>query len=309
MASVTVVIPIYNGEQLIRETLDSIFNQTYADYEVICVDDSSTDSSISILNEYRDRILIVQQTNAGQAKARNTGAKHGTGKYLAFLDQDDRWYPHFLERHVAILEKNPDAVMVHCDMDWIDEIGNVICRSVSGSIRRTSKEKLTMTKLVGWDPNVLPSTMLLRRSAFDRVNGFDPELRCGEDIELLLRLHNEGRFMYVGEPGTQYRKHTHNFSGSGSDAMFLCTEKLFRKLQIIYVADEAKQRVLDQFLAKTYSDWGKMKIRHGSRREAQCLLIRSLRHYPWKLSTYSRLIRSILPKWALRISSHPIQAS
>ena len=92
MASVSVIVPVYNGEQYIRETLESVFVQTNQDYEIICVDDGSNDASLAILNECRDRIKVVQQANIGQAGARNTGAKTGMGKYLAFLDQDDRWY-------------------------------------------------------------------------------------------------------------------------------------------------------------------------------------------------------------------------
>ena len=84
-----------------------------------------------------------------------------------------------------------------------------------------------MPQLVGWDPCIYPSTMLIRRVAFDRVGGFDPELRSyGEDIDLMLRLRPEGRFIFLEETGTQYRKHSTNFSGSGSDAMFRCAEEV-----------------------------------------------------------------------------------
>src|SRR5512138_1456331 len=101
MVSVSVVVPVYyNGAQYIRETLESVFAQTNQDYEIICVDDGSKDNSVAILNEYRDRIKVIQQANSGQAGARNTGAKIEIGRYLAFLDQDDRWYPQNLERQV-----------------------------------------------------------------------------------------------------------------------------------------------------------------------------------------------------------------
>ena len=115
MVSVSVVIPVYNGERYIRETLESVFAQTYQDLEIICVDDGSEDASVTILKEIQEskdskkRIQVIQQPNMGQAGARNAGAKRGTGTYLAFLDQDDLWLPHKLDRQVAVLESNPDA--------------------------------------------------------------------------------------------------------------------------------------------------------------------------------------------------------
>jgi glycosyltransferase involved in cell wall biosynthesis len=296
MASISVIIPVYNGEQYIRKTLESVFAQTYQSYEIICVDDGSKDASLAILEEYGDRIKVIQQPNAGQAGARNTGAKRGMGKCLAFLDQDDQWYPQKLERQVAVLEANPEAVMVHCDMDWIDDAGQVTQRSVTAATRRSVPKGLTMTQLVGWDPNIYPSTMLIRRAAFDRVGGFDPELRCGEDIDLMLRLRPEGLFIFLEETGTQYRKHSTNFSGSGSDAMFRCSEKFFQKLKVSYAGDKRGQALLDRFLANVYSDWGKMKMRSALRGEALRLLSRSIRYYPWQFRTYSRLIRATTSK-------------
>ena len=153
-----------------------------------------------------------------------------------------------------------------------------------------------MPQLVGWDPCIYPSTMLIRRVAFDRVGGFDPELRCGEDVDLMLRLRQEGPFIFLEETGTQYRKHSTNFSGSGSDAIFRCSEKFFQKLKVCYVGDKRGQALLDRFLANVYSDWGKMKMRSGLRGEAQRLLFRSLRYYPWQFRTYSRLIRATASK-------------
>jgi GT2 family glycosyltransferase len=293
MPLVSVVIPVYNGERFLWESLQSVFAQSYQDYEIICVDDGSKDASLAILNEYRDRIKVLQQANTGQAGARNAGAKTGIGKYLAFLDQDDRWYRQKLERQVAILEANSEAIMVHCDMDWIDEAGHVTQRSLVSASRRSVHKGVTMPQLVGWDPCIYPSTMLIRRVAFDRVGGFDQELGgYGEDIDLMLRLRQEGLFIFLEETGTQYRKHSTNFSGSGSDAMFRCSEKFFRKLQGCYVGDQRRQALLNRFLAQVYSDWGKMKMRSGLRGEAQRLLLRSLKYYPWQFRTYSRLIRA-----------------
>jgi glycosyltransferase involved in cell wall biosynthesis len=223
MPKVTVVIPVYNGERYIRATLESVFAQTYQNYEVICVDDGSKDGSAAILNDYAERIQVIRQANTGQAGARNAGAKRGMGDYLALLDQDDLWYPSKLERQVALLDANPEAVMVHCDMDWIDETGNVIQRKRVYATRTACQKGLTMTRLFGWDPCIYPSTTLIRMTAFERVGGFDPEIPWyGEDIDLMLRLREEGEFLFLEETGTQYRKHSSNCSRAGTVAIFYC---------------------------------------------------------------------------------------
>ena len=228
MPKVTVVIPVYNGERYIRATLESVFAQTYQNYEIICVDDGSKDGSVAILNSYAERIQVIRQANMGQAGARNAGVRSGTGTYVALLDQDDLWYPWKLERQVALLEAHPEAVMAHCDMDWIDETGNVIQRNRVSAARMSAPKGLTMTRLFGWDPCIYPSTTLIRKTAFERVGGFDPEIPWyGEDIDLMLRLREEGQFLFLEETGTQYRKHSSNCSGAGTDAMFRCAEKFF----------------------------------------------------------------------------------
>jgi glycosyltransferase involved in cell wall biosynthesis len=298
MSKVSVVVPVYNGERYLQKTLESILVQTYTNYEIICVDDGSKDGSMHILNSYGDRLQVIQQENTGQAGARNAGAKVATGSYIAFLDQDDLWYPSKLELQVQLLEANPEAVMVHCDMDVIDETGNVIQRNIISPTRNASPPKgLTMTRLFGWNPCIYPSTMLIRRGAFDRVGGFDPELPCyGEDIDLMLRLRTEGRFLFLERAGILYRRHLNNCSGSGTDVMFQCAVKFFKKVGSCYVHDIEKKSVLDRFMAQVYSDWGKAKMRSGFRAEARRLFFRALKHYPWKFNTYSRLTRATLPK-------------
>lgn len=298
MAKVSVVMPVYDGERYLQKTLESIFDQTYKDYEIICVDDGSKDRSMQILTSYGHRLRVIQQKNTGQAGARNAGAKRATGSYIAFLDQDDLWYPSKLELQVHLLEADPQAVMVHCDMDVIDENAKIIERNIISSARTASSSSkgLTMTRLFGWNPCIYPSTMLLRRSAFERVGGFDAEIPCyGEDIDLMLRLRTEGRFLFLDKPGVLYRRHSSNCSGSGTDVMFRCAEKFFEKVGTHYVKDREKKKLLDRFMAKMYSDWGKAKMRSGFNGEARRLLVRSLRFNPWDFNTYSRFVRATLP--------------
>src|SRR2546428_12593706 len=115
MPAVRVVIPIYNGERYLREALESVFAQTYRDYEVICVNDGSTDGSPAVLREYGTRVTVVQQANAGQGAARNTGARHAAGREIAFLEPGDWLYSHKLSQHAAAFQAGPSAVVVAFD--------------------------------------------------------------------------------------------------------------------------------------------------------------------------------------------------
>ena len=106
---VSIVVPVYNGERYLRDSLDSLLAQTFRDFEIICVNDGSTDSSESIINEYLERdshIRVVNQANAGVASARNTGIENAKGRYLMFCDDDDLFAPNMLKTMVDAMERN-----------------------------------------------------------------------------------------------------------------------------------------------------------------------------------------------------------
>lgn len=104
---VSVVIPVYNARDVIRETIESMLAQTWTDYDIVIVDDGSTDGSEAIVRKFRDRIRYMRQENSGVACARNRGIAESTGEYVALLDHDDLWHLRKLERQVAVLESRP----------------------------------------------------------------------------------------------------------------------------------------------------------------------------------------------------------
>src|SRR3990170_2838516 len=115
MPKVSVIIPTYNREKYIVETLQSVFAQTFTDYEVIVIDDGSTDNTADVLRPYLDRIVYIRKPNGGQGSARNVGIKVAKGEYIAFLDSDDLWMPEKLELQVKYLDNNKDAGLVFTD--------------------------------------------------------------------------------------------------------------------------------------------------------------------------------------------------
>lgn len=289
MPIVSVVIPVYNGERFLRESLESVFAQTFRDYEVICVDDGSTDGSFALLRKYGERVRVVQQTNEGQSAARNAGVRLARGEYIAFLDQDDRWYPSKLEQQVAVLQAEPDVVLVHCNYDRVDGEGRVL-QAGAALAERASALASPLGCLIG-EALIFPSSMMVRRDVFQRVGGFTPELRGYEDFDLMARLKPHGRFVLLNESGMSYRLHDGGFSRAGGMGVIRSRERFLIRMRDLYMGDRAKEALITRMLADCYSDWGMHEARGGNRREGREKLIRSLRQNPWKFRTYSRLVR------------------
>jgi len=293
MPLISVVVPVYNGQRDLNEALDSVFAQTFTDFEVICVDDGSTDSSLAVLAQYQDKITIVHQANAGQGSARNNGVRRASGEYVAFIDQDDRWYPCKLEQQAAALRADSKAVLVYSNSDRMDaqsrltQIGTTLSErpsALASPLGRLLEEGL-----------VLPSSMLVRREAFERVGGFDPQLRGFEDFDLSARLKRVGRFLFLEQPALCYRVHDQGFSASGGMSIIRSRERFLLRMRELYAGRHDKQRLINAMLADCYSDWGREEIRSGNRREGRKLLLRSIAHDPTKLRTYLRYLRIFTP--------------
>ncbi|MEK1310452.1 glycosyltransferase family 2 protein [Limosilactobacillus fermentum] len=138
---VSIIMPCYNGEKFIKETIESVLAQTYTSWELLIIDDGSKDSSVDIIKSYQQdqRIKLIQQANAGSAAARNNGIRQSKGQYMALLDSDDLWLPEFLEKQVNFM-KEKKAVCVCCSYSRIDEDSNDVLRPVIAKSKITSKD-------------------------------------------------------------------------------------------------------------------------------------------------------------------------
>ncbi len=291
MPKVTVVIPVYNGERFLGESIASVLAQSFHDYEILCVDDGSTDGSATLLKQYGERIRVVRQENAGQSAARNAGVKLARGQYIAFLDQDDLWYPSKIKSQVAILESEPDVVLVHCDFDRINERGDMLQQG-AGLIERASALASSMGHLIG-EALIFPSAMMIRKDVYERIGGFHHELQGFEDFDLIARLRQRGRFVMVEERGMAYRMHGGGFTRAGGIHIIRSREKFLRRMQTLYNSDRKRNVILQQMLADCYSDWGIHEVRSGNKQEGRRKLVQSLGCNPTKWRTYSRLLRAL----------------
>lgn len=179
---ISVIIPVYNRENRIKQAVDSVLNQTRPADEIVVVDDGSTDTTHSVLAGYGDKIHVIHQENRGVSAARNRGIRASTGNWIALLDSDDEWFPDKLAKQEAWLKENPDFRICQTDEIWIrrGERVNPMKKhtKVHGDIFLSSL-KLCL---------VSPSAVLFERSLFEEVGGFDESLPVCEDYDLWLRI-------------------------------------------------------------------------------------------------------------------------
>jgi glycosyltransferase involved in cell wall biosynthesis len=210
MPTISVIIPTYNGERYVKQAVDSVLAQTCRDFEIIVVDDGSTDGTAELLRPYGDRIAYVYQENRKLPAARNAGIRVARGQYLAFLDSDDLFLPHKLTAQARCLDEWPDVGLVASGHQYVDEAG----RMLQESRPWIGRPAITLESILfgGLAP---VHAVLLRRDWFDRVGGFDEQFAYCEDMDLWYRLALAGCPM-VWEPAVvcQYRLHGNNMSRS-----------------------------------------------------------------------------------------------
>lgn len=199
---VTVVIAAYNAERFLRQAVGSALRQTWPAIEVIVVDDGSSDATPALLEPYRKLpdFRYLRQDNAGQAAARNHGARVARGEYLAFLDADDWWADEKIALQMAVMQRDPGTGAVYSRMAWVDEDGRLIGEPEDRLYRGRISGPLFVKNFVG------VSTVLVRRGLFELAGGFDESLRKCEDYDLWLRLSTRCRFDFVDRPLLYYRK-------------------------------------------------------------------------------------------------------
>lgn len=179
---VSVIIPTYNRSRMLKEAIDSVLGQDYPHFDLVVVDDGSTDATAELLKTYGQDLVVIRQPNRGVSAARNAGIAAASGRYIAFLDSDDLWLPQKLSRQVRFFNQCPDALVCQTEEIWMRN-----GRRVNPGLRHR--------KLSGmiFEPSlhlclVSPSAVMIRRSLFRAVGLFDESLPACEDYDLWLRV-------------------------------------------------------------------------------------------------------------------------
>jgi glycosyltransferase involved in cell wall biosynthesis len=181
---VSVVVPAHNAEKTLRETIDSVLHQTLGDFELIVIDDGSTDTTKNIVADIKDpRVRSFSFPNAGPSAARNRGIERASGKFIAFLDADDLWLPNKLKAQVEALNQNPEAALAYSWSDSIEESGAFLKKG-----NYVHPEDHVYEQLILWNFLDNGSTPMVRHRALLEVGNFDEAIWLGEDWDMWLRL-------------------------------------------------------------------------------------------------------------------------
>lgn len=215
MPKCSIITPVYNGERFIARSIESVLAQTYPRWELVVINDGSTDSTARIVAGFTDpRITTIHQDNRGLAAARNAGIQAARGDYLAFLDADDLWAPQFMERCLQVLGERQDIVGVYTGNYFIDEADTVLPRT---SLRVVKPEALYGELLRGgFFP---PHTVLIRSDVVRQLGMFDTGLagRGTEDWDLWLRVARQYRMEAMPELLAYYRVYPGSMSTNAAD--------------------------------------------------------------------------------------------
>ncbi len=224
MPLISVVVPVYNGEKTIKETIESILNQTLSDLELLIINDGSQDSTLEIISTIQDsRIQVFSYPNAGLAASRNRGIKHATTDYISFIDADDLWTPDKLELQFNALQENPQAAVAYSWTDYIDDSSQYLRR---GSHITANGDVYAKLLVIDFLEN--GSNALIRKQALIDVGSFDESLPAAEDWDIFLKLAANYPFVAVPAPQILYRLSSNSMSANVVRQEAACVKVLNR---------------------------------------------------------------------------------
>jgi len=293
MPKISVLIPVYNGAKFLNESILSVLRQTFTDFEIVVVDDGSTDQTKNIVEEisalFPNKIHYSYQDNQGVSLARNAAINLSQGRFLAFLDSDDYWLPNHLEEQIKVIENNIDIGLVHSNISQISEDGKFIKipqrkkQYLSGSIF----EYLFLRKA-----NIACSTSLFRKDCCEAIGLFDPfltKLGC-EDRDYWLRIAQRFKIVYIDKVLTSYRINSQGMS-KNIDNMFKAR---------LYIVDKycpvngKNHRLRNQALAKIYRDLGDDYLLTGKNLEARIQYNKAIKFNPFVFRTWINFCKTFI---------------
>ncbi|WP_051185151.1 glycosyltransferase [Desulfatiglans anilini] len=210
---VSVIMPVYNRERYVCQAIESVLQQIYKDFELIVIDDGSTDRSADLIASFSDsRLHYLRQRHSGISAAMNHGLQVASGQYIARLDSDDVWLPQMLASQVAILEKETDIGVVYAKAQQIDETGNRM-REVRGKAMHFTGDSLKSILFEDFTCNI---TVVARRGCFALAGRYDTSLYGNEDWDMWLRIAKHCKFKFNDQILAFFRSHSGNITKNTS---------------------------------------------------------------------------------------------
>ncbi|MBN1341081.1 MAG: glycosyltransferase family 2 protein [Phycisphaerae bacterium] len=294
---VSVVIPAYNAEDTIGRAIDSVLAQTLGDWELIVVDDGSTDRTAEAARSRGDRVRVIRCPHLGPGPARNQGAEAALGQYLAWLDADDVWYPTKLEWQLGLASTYDDLEFISGNYRFIDESGRSLGTGfdrVPWLMERVRREARNGAIVFSREdvPNFLRRgfgssiTMMLTRGLFDRIGGFCGWLSVAEDMHLAMRaVAASSRFGAVCEPIATYYLRQASTVRTDHERSQRETVRAYRDLRrMLSQCGRPIRRALAESLSRAHLDHATVLAKLGRRREGIAEAWRSLRLNPRRMA-------------------------
>jgi glycosyltransferase involved in cell wall biosynthesis len=307
--SVSVIIPTYNRRDLVQRALESVFVQTYRDFEIMVVDDGSTDDTRAVV-EGRDRVRYLCQANAGPASARNLGIRHARGGIIAFLDSDDVWWPDFLETQLDVLSHYPEVALV-CARSVVEgkeakyfplEVRSEPLDYAANIVEEKEAKYFPLSQelIVGdlylslyQQSFVRTPATVVRKSCLDAVGYFNESYLWSEDHDLWLRIASKYTIAYVNRCLVRIGRQSDNISRDLTRPLDAHLKIAVEVLERNYDASRIPQTVFRRRIAKRYLQFSQLFFKRGENAKAWFYIWRALSLAPCSLRPYRYLLKGI----------------
>lgn len=296
MPRVSVIIPVFNAARTVAAAIESIQAQSFRDFEIVAVDDGSTDASLEMVASFGAAVKVLRQANRGPSAARNYGVRQSSGEYLAFLDADDRWRSAMLERMVAVLDEHRGASMAYCDVAVIDSEGRALMTALVGE-----RDAPSVDDMLDRLRPIMPSGVVMRRTALAAAGGWPEKLTSFEDVFLWLLMREQGEFVHVEDVLAEWRfahfpkplKPPGGQEEAGRIFLGLVRERWNRSAGALVQARERAPRSILGYI-------GLHSLANGDRETARRAFSCVISLDPWRMRNYLRYARTFLPAVAAR---------
>jgi len=291
--TVSVIIPAYNAAPWIAETIDSVLNQTFQDFEIIVVDDGSTDGTTEIVKKYKSQVQYLYKKNGGVGSARNAGIRAARGRYIACVDADDLWLPEKLEVQTQLLQKEPSLAWVYSDGLIFENNSNQNLHLFSQSASMISGDVLRPLLLQDFIPCPTP---VVRRDIFENVGFFEEDisLQSVADWDMWLRISAKYPVGFIDKPLVKYRRHSTSMTST-----CIIEHSLKSRLTVIERAiSRETERLGDlqqQAIANVYMTLGHLLMSRSVRVEAREMYLKSVQLNYKQARSVIYLIATFLP--------------
>ena len=289
-------MPVYNGERYISEAIESVLSQTYQNFELIIVNDGSTDNSKAVIAPYLgdSRIRYFEQCNAGVAAARNAAIKESQGELIGFLDQDDYWYINKLKIQIEYLERNQDISLVYSDYEIIDEINNKIEKvsdNVSFDLSESDFVSLFSKNRIG----IL--TVLTYKRCILSSGQFNENLKGTDDYELWLKIALQYKLAYQAEVLAAYRWHGNNTSNNELKMFIFEAMALDNIIREHFFSTKSLSRtIIRKRFFVIYKKIGDLAFKiNKDRKKGRYYYIRSFKYAPLSLEVINNIFLTFIP--------------